>query len=77
MGPTIIDSEVLNYEIPASTLHLTFIPTIPISSVPSEQYREDSAGSIPASLLEEQIRQRSSIVFNIDEDDYLVSGCFK
>ena len=40
----------------------------------SEEYSEDSAGSIPASLLEEQIRQRSSIVFNIDEDDYLVSN---
>lgn len=35
-----------------------------------EQPSEDS-GSLPASLLEEQIRQRSSIVFNIDEDDYL------
>ncbi|XP_078353436.1 uncharacterized protein LOC144638124 isoform X5 [Oculina patagonica] len=45
-------------------------PVDEVSSV-SEQQSEDSAGSIPASLLEEQLRQRSSIVFNIDEDDYL------
>ena len=43
---------------------------LPVSS--SEQQSEDSS-SVPASLLEEQIRQRSSIIFNIDEDDYLVS----
>ena len=46
---------------------------LPVSS--SEQQSEDSS-SVPASLLEEQIRQRSSIVFNIDEDDYLVSLIF-
>ena len=46
---------------------------LPVSS--SEQQSEDSS-SVPASLLEEQIRQRSSIVFNIDEDDYLVSYIF-
>ena len=74
MGPTFI--VVLNF--PASKLHFSFLPTISIqSSAPSEQYSEDSAGSIPASLLEEQIRQRSSIVFNIDEDDYLVREFFK
>lgn len=37
----------------------------------SEQLNSEDSGSVPASLLEEQIRQRSSIVFNIDEDDYL------
>ncbi|XP_022782056.1 leucine-rich repeat-containing protein 7-like isoform X2 [Stylophora pistillata] len=46
-------------------------PQQPPADEVSEQYSEDSAGSIPTSLLEEQIRQRSSIVFNIDEDDYL------
>lgn len=73
MGSTIV--VVLNFQ--GSDLHFTFVPTISLSSVPSEQYSEDSAGSIPASLLEEQIRQRSSIVFNIDEDDYLVSEFHK
>lgn len=46
-------------------------PICLVSSV-SEEHSEDSAASIPTSLLEEQNRQRSSIVFNIDEDDYLV-----
>ena len=40
-------------------------------TVSSSEQQGDSA-SVPASLLEEQIKQRSSIVFNIDEDDYLV-----
>ena len=46
-------------------------PICLVSSV-SEEHIENSAASIPTSLLEEQNRQRSSIVFNIDEDDYLV-----
>ena len=40
-------------------------------TVSSSEQQGDSS-SVPASLLEEQIKQRSSIVFNIDEDDYLV-----
>ena len=42
----------------------------------SDQLNSEDLGSVPASLLEEQIRQRSSIVFNIDEDDYLVRDIY-
>ena len=42
----------------------------------SDQLNSEDSGSVPASLLEEQIRQRSSIVFNIDEDDYLVRDIY-
>ena len=42
----------------------------------SDQLNSEDSGSVPASLLEEQIRQRSSIVFNIDEDDYLVRNIY-
>ena len=45
-------------------------------TVSSSEQEGDSA-SVPASLLEEQIKQRSSIVFNIDEDDYLVRHFYK
>ena len=38
----------------------------------SPLYSEDE-GSFQLSLFEEEFRQRSSIVFDIDEDDYLVS----
>jgi len=43
----------------------------PVEEVSSSEQCSEESGSVPASLLEEQIRQRSSIVFNIDEDDYL------
>lgn len=46
-------------------------PQQPVSEEVSSSEQQGDSASVPASLLEEQIKQRSSIVFNIDEDDYL------
>jgi len=46
-------------------------PQQPVSEEVSSSEQQGDSSSVPASLLEEQIKQRSSIVFNIDEDDYL------
>ena len=45
---------------------------VSLNCLASPHYTEDE-GSFQLSLFEEELRQRSSIVFDIDEDDYLVS----
>ena len=73
------ESQVIQFPLAFSCTNMfpvlifTFISQFPFLPVSSSEQCSEESGSVPASLLEEQIRQRSSIVFNIDEDDYLVS----